>query len=439
MNSISPDTEHQCRRVLKHARQLTREGKTPNQAIAKAASDEKLPSGFIPLVCAAYNTGMQESQRLAETGSLAKFATFPLAQPEAVRQELYPDEVPTPAKKAAQTAVADEYRRPPAQIDWASRDSRQLLAFPKAAAEVPQPTVQRTVDRPIAKLATLKRAAEEAERTADWLHVELDRGARRLAGYFKYSSERLPFGVVKAAAVAQHGAPAETLLTLAYKQAYLRESPEAASQSLICYQPQLEPYRIIDHCFDLARRKQAADVAAKQARESYERAVQETLHPFVEAPHSTPRKSAGLLDNTFSGISGAVGGLTMRSVEDRLSADPNRQALKTWSKLEDPHHDAELRGIRTQAMLNDLMANDPVISGFDADEVLGAYNELTQLAPRASLQPAAMRSWLRRKLQGHQEPFEVKEIADTEKALVESSPAMREQFMMSSMLIPSAG
>jgi hypothetical protein len=93
------------------------------------------------------------------------------------------------------------------------------------------------------------------------------------------------------------------------------------------------------------------------------------------------------------------------------------------SKLESPQHEEKLRSIQAKADLTDFMANDPVISGYandDPDQVLDAYNEISQLSPRAATQPALMRALLRKKLtrgEGGVEPTEIGQIVDLERGL----------------------
>ena len=110
---------------------------------------------------------------------------------------------------------------------------------------------------------------------------------------------------------------------------------------------------------------------------------------------------------------------TTRSLLDRaMGSDPNKdkRVNDQWMDLEDPNHDAQLREIRTQAMLSDLM-HDDVIGGYHPDQVAKAYNEIAQMAPRTAGQPMALAALLRKRLQGHTEPFEAKEVTDIEKGL----------------------
>ena len=92
---------------------------------------------------------------------------------------------------------------------------------------------------------------------------------------------------------------------------------------------------------------------------------------------------------------------------------------ETVQELFDPGHDAELQRIKTQAMLSEFMSVDPIISTYDQDEVTNAYNHISQLAPRASLQPALMRGLLRKMLQQQDtlEAFDVDQLVGIEQKL----------------------
>jgi hypothetical protein len=89
------------------------------------------------------------------------------------------------------------------------------------------------------------------------------------------------------------------------------------------------------------------------------------------------------------------------------------------SDLLDPEHEATMQRIRMQAMLTEFMADDPVISTYDPDQVIEAFNQVAQMTPRAAIQPAIMRGQLRKMLQQQDamEPFEAGQLIDVERGL----------------------
>lgn len=92
-----------------------------------------------------------------------------------------------------------------------------------------------------------------------------------------------------------------------------------------------------------------------------------------------------------------------------------------WMGLEDPEHENELRKIKAHAMINQMLTDqDDPISGHDPDKVLAAYNEISQAAPRVAENAATLRPALRKRLEGHTEPFESKELLDIEHGLAKT-------------------
>lgn len=137
-----------------------------------------------------------------------------------------------------------------------------------------------------------------------------------------------------------------------------------------------------------------------------------------------------LLDDMFEKEAGVGGADTLLSRAAGVAGlshlfqgrrDPTRAEIETDAtrSLIDPAHDAEMQRISMQAMLAEFLANDPVISTYDPEMVIDAFNQVTQLTPRASLQPAVMRGQIRKMLQQQDamEPFEAKQLVDIEKGL----------------------
>lgn len=119
-----------------------------------------------------------------------------------------------------------------------------------------------------------------------------------------------------------------------------------------------------------------------------------------------------------AGFGRSVGGGIDRGMSNMAPQSPGEMVDDSWMHLEDPEHENELRKIRAHAMINQLMTDpDDPISGHDPDRVLNAYNEISAATPRLAENVATLRPALRRRLEGHQEPFEVKELLDIEHGL----------------------
>ena len=120
-------------------------------------------------------------------------------------------------------------------------------------------------------------------------------------------------------------------------------------------------------------------------------------------------------------VAGPVGGAGAGALVSKLlkKAPDEQIQQEAMTEFMDPAHEAELTKIRTQAMLSEFMATDPVISTYDPEELASAYNQVVQLTPRAALQPAVMRGLLRRFLQQQDalEPHEAGQLAGIESQL----------------------
>jgi hypothetical protein len=166
--------------------------------------------------------------------------------------------------------------------------------------------------------------------------------------------------------------------------------------------------------------------AYEQSQHDFELLQERELSPFAQ-PAVSPSilgpssDEPGSVKRAFSlpGIAtGAALTRALSSTNNALKGDPDRATQKSLAALDDPAHEQQLRMINTQAMLQDMMVNDPVISSYDPEDVAGAYNDIVQLAPRASDQRMLMQTLLRKQLvQGHLDNFEMDQLLGMDQQL----------------------
>ena len=137
---------------------------------------------------------------------------------------------------------------------------------------------------------------------------------------------------------------------------------------------------------------------------------------FVGASPASLAAYGALRPFTGPAVASMVGPGVEKILAPKPQADIERE---TVAELFDPGHEAEMNRIRTTAMLSEFMSTDPIISTYDQDEVTSVYNHISQLAPRASLQPALMRGLMRKMLQQQDtlEAFDVDQLAGIEAKL----------------------
>ncbi len=468
MRTLSKEAEQQVIAAVKQAVDLVdNDGLTPDAAFTKVARAQGWKPTMVKFASHAYNTGRQNAQRESAASSLDKFAEFDLVDPDKVISAIWPSKV----KEAEDLGVSAEYTRPPVWLGaQAAKAQREKVASlrgdgptgatgGKGAVGEASPTVHSAFDRH----HRLKRAAAIARTDAAAAYDKLSTNMGRFADYFrKAAMDRQPLAVVDFVARTYHGEKGAALVKWAAGQNRLKEAGYAPGVKLASY-PEVDfniaPWSLIRSCLKLAEvvvEKRATEAAAMTAMEQQAKSelnrftdeqhtkvswdladghrvqqwhAEENAAAFVPSLKPVPVKEAAtepeaapepwsLLKIGNAATSAGIGIGTKEIIEKAFGGGPSRDDAieKTWLKLEDPSHDAQLRQIRTQALLADLM-NDEVIGGYDPERVTTAYNDISQMAPRAAQQPVAIRSLLRRHLQGNVEPFEAKEIADTETAI----------------------
>lgn len=154
-----------------------------------------------------------------------------------------------------------------------------------------------------------------------------------------------------------------------------------------------------------------------------------------EKKETRPGILSGVASATGEGVKGTLTELA-RSMSDSvlMPSDPSAMKNRAYAQLTDPDHEMQLRNIRAQSVLNDMILNDPVVSGFDPAEVSLAFNELAEVAPSMIDSPAAMQALLRKRLEaGQLGDFDIKQLmdmeklkSDTQKNLLESKRTQRE-------------
>lgn len=158
------------------------------------------------------------------------------------------------------------------------------------------------------------------------------------------------------------------------------------------------------------------DEALKKKLTEAEKALQEAQrNPAAPPPNAASAVTQKLL-SPFSATSGSINRLGTSIAASLTTPNPEAEKAQVGSaykQLTDPDHELQLRNIRAKSTLNDLVMNDPVISGYDPAEISLAFNEIAEIAPDISDSPVVMQALLRKRLeQGALSDFEIKQLMD---------------------------
>lgn len=416
-------------------------GMSPDEALGKVAQDMSLTPGFVRAAVSAFNNGRQVSQWRANDSVLDKLAGFPLASYDNIYASIWGGTEKEAKDKYTSFGeeVHSDYQSAP---QWAKKDDLSKLAHMDLGiekfAEEDTPEHVRAHERSKQVHAAwniharTKRASEDARVKQSAARDTLTMRLSVLTNYFKkFARDRLPFDVVDSAARSYYGSNGTALMDIMADR--FPAEKRAADTKRYWDKPlsrDAEPFTYVQSAIKAAADFVTATTELGQAKQAQDEA-KGALLPFVPAP--TQPKSEK--DTTFSTllIDGGDGEKQAKIVPTLLVGDKlhrslgaedatEREVTSIVDKLNSPDHNDELRKIRAQVMLAEMLGDsDNPISEYPPEEVISRYNELAQLAPRISEQSAAMQPLLAKRLAGQTEAFEIKEISDIEKGLKDTS------------------
>jgi hypothetical protein len=429
MPKMTKEGEARLRDALDTVVDLVNDGTSPDDAIVKVAADRAIPPGHIGLMVAAYNTGRTTRHREAHSSLLDKAADFPIADAPAILERLYPSRVKSAAAVERESGVHVDYALSPAWYTRATHES----GMEKAAAAIDW----RLTDRRVPAYPSVhdeeagKRLIHAREKTAR--ADEADRlEAARIQGGLLEGLDKLAayFATPGNLALADVRENVETLFgkegVAVYNQ-LRRTRPNLLKRAATgrFHSSLGEPYHTVSRLVDLAGRLRQVVAGNEKRAADRATALEELERPFVPAPRASlldPLPSPG----TKEAAEGFLPNFQALIASDAIKpmwtglqpGEKDKLVEKQLRAIATPQHEQQLRDIKTRAMLEEMLSHDPVIKGYHRDEVLDAFNDVSQLAPRASQQPLLMSGLLRQRLQqGAIDPFEVGNLIKSEEGL----------------------
>jgi hypothetical protein len=435
---VTPQDEARMLDAIERSAALVNDGLHPNDALAKAAGEHGIPSGHLDVMVHAYNTGRTNRQRRDGDTIFEKAADFDLADTDVVRGILFPPKVKTAAEKVFSTSVSEDYQLPPTTVlrEKAAAATQAVLkeaVLPaltdKKPAAYPRDERQ-LMKRAYTQAQRLQRDTENCRRLASSAFDKLAETFQELTDYFhRLDSQPLPavrehvnilFGNRGTLVLDEIIAVTPGLTKMArHKTAGtdLRLVDEVAALVSQCLD-EVDAYKRCKQAYDeLAERN---DAEVEKVLRPFSGGSQSVMDEYAQAPWTFEKTGASPL---FGGFVGGFGGGVARDMVEHIgkSIQPptqNAAVQKTLDSLTDPNHEAYLRSIRTNAALQDLMLNDPVISSHGPDDVTQAFNDIVELSPRVADQHMLLQTLLRNRLtKGQLDPFEVDQLLGMEQKL----------------------
>jgi hypothetical protein len=388
---------------------------SPNDAMHKVAQELSFTPGFLKAACNAFNTGRQLAQWEANTSVLDKLANFPLADYDTVHNQLWGSS----KEKVAHVSTAKPKFR--TYADKSSLLKADLGITEKVASFDPvyqqDVNIKKAFDGKDYQQRLVQDANREKVASEDLLNYKL----HLLVSYFQKSAyDRLPLAQVEHAAGVYYGAPGSALMRYVASRFPNEKKASDHKPTWAGFQAPVNrtaaPYVLIDDCIAQAEKLAAAEdklakqivVAAKATK------VADDLYAKLK-PETTKQAN---LSSIIGGVAGGFGMGAAKNLGESVAQGGQSALESEIQNLDSPDHLNELRKIRAQTALTQMMSDpENPVSEYEPDQVLNAYNELVQLSPRLADQPSALGPLLRKRLMGNIEPFELGETLKLEEGL----------------------
>jgi hypothetical protein len=409
IEQLSKKEENDVIDAITSAIRLSNDGVEPSEAIAKVASDRGYNRHFAQRMVEAFNVSKTLKHHKESSGE-GRAAPFSLADSTKVLDIMFPDKVDTPLEKAASTWTPPECSHRETRFFNLSSAPRKSEREAEHSWESQDPDI--LMKRAFDELGRRERRVEIARHAMETVKMAAIDAANAFANYFR-SLGHEPFERVEKAALQHYGDQVKPLLDAAWTISSAGKFGEkrAEGPGKIVYQHR-RPYVLLKDAMDkrgayiekAAEYKTAAADAGEYSRRLGIRA--RLMGKWGQA--SMP-----------SLLSGALAGQAASQLARRPSM--YEALVRATEELEDPDIEAERKAIQAKLLLRNLMRRDEVLSRADPNEVVAAFNELSNLVPRAIESPMALRALLRKRVeQGQLDPLELTNIMSIEKTMREA-------------------
>jgi len=420
---------------------LLENGSSPNDAVVKVAQEHKIPAGHVRPLIHALNTGRANFHRKTAESVLEKASSISLADPDIILERLYPSQHKSAATYHQQRVIAVDYDLPPPSLTPSP-------ALCKQASDITTQTPPAYPREDTRDARRIFSALQDFDRLCTEKEITLTDCQRKLASCYQEVDALVRrngltcWSEVRANLEAGFGAPAR-MVCQHLERDYPQLQKQAQQKSYQPLNPHQSPYRELCQLLDQLTEYRQHKRAYTQLRNDpgYHK-LAERFRPWTKEAKKEEDGGGGGAGGVGKGMGKLLGGVVKGTgsllpsgreglgnawetvgrsfLDNQVYPDMERRELSGLEDLMDPQHEAMLLQARTKAMLHDFLANDPVISEYDPEEVLRSFNELQQMAPYAISQPALVRAVLRKYLaQGGVDTHELGQLTTTEKELQE--------------------
>lgn len=415
---------------------------SPSEALAKSAKENGLPYNLLQYVVNAYNTGQSVSNIKSGSTREEKAADVPLATLDEVISHIYPDKA---VKKAS---ISGDYKIKPGAL-LADAPKMKKAAAPREALpsepEIPD-------DRMLQAVMDVRDQLKSARSNLNQEFILYKRAQQEIQ-YHIDGPRSLRLSDLLEQSVSAFGDMAKVVLEPLHDP---HETTKSASRTIVM-RVDREPFtyvkaainqleKLFQMGIECGQAEERAKEMLKKARESsgastwcvdaIERTlkgvipVEEKAYEPAVVPVNKKAFSFGkAILSDLASAPGEFGGYVNKSTSPQppkatatstAGAEADKKPRPVKSLLDPVQHD-EVGSLQKSVALNNLLAANPDLAGYDRGQVERAYNEIQTAFPRVSMNAATLRPFLQRHLTaGGLDEFALKNIADQEAQLAKA-------------------
>lgn len=433
---------------------LANSGSTPGDALVKVATDNNHSKAEIRRIGEAYNQS-KTLHHLEKTSGLDRLNHFPLIDIDSAIEAAFPGSYKMAGQARADKSVADYYSKP-TSFDFAASEkaaayqdnylekvssditTADSLDTDEHSDEYPEnkETPSKEAKKLKDKLNQIQKEAQlrdlEMSAKSDELEVQLE--LVKVANQVRANFFDLPFHELEAGINHLYPELAKSACDLLWqttqaeklgqRRATVREL-DYSNNPMFDFGGQYGKYATVESLINSASSLQ------KSARKlhSFKSELEQEKQANCETQEESTLNKFFSKEATFSPIpfgeekqaliSPSIYSAIKNQTKKWDPADAKAKArTNVTDALEDPIHRDKLNQVKAQALLNDLVANDDVISSYDVDEVIDMYNQIQELDPEVALKKSLVKGWLRQSLtQGGLAPFDAGSVLEQGKTI----------------------
>jgi hypothetical protein len=412
-------------------RYMDEEDLDPTEAVIKAARDLSLPREMIRLTAQAHNIAQQTAQHKSAATILDRLEEHPLADGQAAIDAVYGSKQAAVREQFHATAVSDVYSRPPEKRASAPTVLASIPALPGRELSQPVPSAGMLTGVGIRQAIKQSRALQkEAEVATEHTYAMLNgmlAAMEKLAQYFKRAEDP-----EQAFLAADHFATrvlgekaARVMDCVATKLSDGRRQTKRASTTwdggLVEAHPDAAPFNLIGDVIKAAEAWLESGIRRDELQDTLVDKVATLMAPYDRVLHAEPNILANhdaLRTKASSNmITGMLGGAAASQLADNLAGtrvgkSVNDLTADARGDFESAGHANNLRKIDAEVLLNDMLNNDETLAAYPREEVLNAYNQISELGPRLATHSLTMRPLMHKMMSqgGRLDPHDVEQL-----------------------------